>query len=295
MHIEKLKYFVDLYECKNFTETARRNFISQASISQYITSLEKEFDVVFFDRAVNPIQATLAGKLFYNNAKLLLKQYEETKTQIQNAIEIATPKLTLAYTSLNDLKLLLPFVIYLKKKSVLINIELEKVDCKDIESYLTKGIADLGLSFADEFPSDSLSRLVIKSGNYNALVSEGHPLFNNDFITLNELYKYPLLMLSEESMGESFLVMKERSLEDGYFPNIARTVDDFEEGFFYILSERLIGFATEDYNLERLDGVIRSIPIEGSKHTYEIVLAYQQNNDNQALQSFVQQLKTYLS
>jgi DNA-binding transcriptional LysR family regulator len=295
MHIEKLKYFVDLYECKNFTETARRNFISQASISQYITSLEKEFDVVFFDRAVNPIQATLAGKLFYNNAKLLLKQYEETKTQIQNAIEIATPKLTLAYTSLNDLKLLLPFVTYLKKKSVLINIELEKVDCKDIESYLTKGIADLGLSFADEFPSDSLSRLVIKSGNYNALVSEGHPLFNNDFITLNELYKYPLLMLSEESMGESFLVMKERSLEDGYFPNIARTVDDFEEGFFYILSEQLIGFATEDYNLERLDGVIRSIPIEGSKHTYEIVLAYQQKNDNQAIQSFVQQLKTYLS
>lgn len=45
MHIEKLKYFIDLYECRNYIETARKNFISQASISQYISSLEKEFNL----------------------------------------------------------------------------------------------------------------------------------------------------------------------------------------------------------------------------------------------------------
>ncbi|MBZ2155667.1 LysR family transcriptional regulator [Streptococcus anginosus] len=75
MHIEKLKYFIDLYECRNYTETAKKNFISQATISQYISSLEKEFDTKFFDRTVSPIQPTLSGKLFYNNAKLLLKQF----------------------------------------------------------------------------------------------------------------------------------------------------------------------------------------------------------------------------
>lgn len=69
MHIEKLKYFIDLYECRNYIETARKNFISQASISQYISSLEKEFNTKFFDRSVTPIQPTLAGKMLYNNAK----------------------------------------------------------------------------------------------------------------------------------------------------------------------------------------------------------------------------------
>ncbi|MCF2666314.1 LysR family transcriptional regulator, partial [Streptococcus alactolyticus] len=44
-------------------------FISQASISQYISSLEKEFNTKFFDRSVTPIQPTLAGKMLYNNAK----------------------------------------------------------------------------------------------------------------------------------------------------------------------------------------------------------------------------------
>lgn len=64
MHIEKLKYFIDLYECRNYIETARKNFISQASISQYISSLEKEFNTKFFDRSVTPIQPTLAGKCY---------------------------------------------------------------------------------------------------------------------------------------------------------------------------------------------------------------------------------------
>lgn len=295
MHIEKLKYFVDLYECRNYTETARKNFISQATISQYISTLEKEFDTKFFDRSVSPIQPTLSGKLFYNNAKLLLKQFDETKTQIKNSIEIGVPKLTLAYTSLYDLKLLLPFIANLKLSGEELNIDLEKVDCKDVESYVTKGLADIGLSFSEEFQHETLASVSIKSGHYNALVSVGHPLFEREKISVGDLYKFPLLMLSEERMGESYLTMKQRSMDDGYFPNIARSVDEFEEGVFYILSEQLIGFGTEDYDLEQLNGVIRSIPIEGSQHTYDIVLAYLRETSNKTLISFLERLSKYLS
>ncbi|MDO4903310.1 MAG: LysR family transcriptional regulator [Limosilactobacillus sp.] len=294
MHIEKLRYFVDLYECRSFTKTARKNFISQASISQFITSLEKEFETPLFNRNVTPIQPTIAGKLLYNNAKLLLKQYDETKIQIKNTIENMVPRLSMAYTSLNDLKLLLPFITYLKQKHFTVNVELEKVECKDVQSYVTKGIADFGLSFGEEFSSESLSKLVVKSGTYHAIVAEGHPLFDHSIIDVSELYKYPLLMLSKESMGESFYIMRDRSLQDGYLPNIARTVDDFEEGFFYILTEDLVGFATENYNLAQLDGIVRSIPIDSKHHTYQIELAYLKDNKNRALEDFCAMLKEWL-
>ena len=45
MHIEKIKYFLDLYDCGSYTETARRNYISQTAVSQFIHSLEQEFQV----------------------------------------------------------------------------------------------------------------------------------------------------------------------------------------------------------------------------------------------------------
>ncbi|WP_404520652.1 MULTISPECIES: LysR family transcriptional regulator [unclassified Paenibacillus] len=31
-----MKYFIDLVECRNFTETAKKNFVSQTTISQQI-------------------------------------------------------------------------------------------------------------------------------------------------------------------------------------------------------------------------------------------------------------------
>lgn len=293
MHIEKLNYFVDLYDCGSFSKTAKKNYISQASISQYITSLENEFEVKLFDRSRTPIEPKTFGKVFYQQAKLLLRQFDETKSQLASIKKLERPTLSLGYTSLNDLKIILPYIIYLKDKQINLEVELEKVDCKNIESYVEKGLCDLGLSFTDEFSREYVKKYILKSGNYHALVGYGHPLFNNKLIKVEELYQYPLLMLSEESLGESYWKMQERSIEDGYFPNVSRTVTDFEEGFFFIISDQLIGFGTDDYNLDNLNGLIRSIPIEGSNHTYDIVLTYLEDYKKPIIEQFIKHLNSY--
>ena len=51
MKIEKLKYFIDLYETGSFTQTAKINYISQTSVTQFIYSLEEEFQVKLFNRS----------------------------------------------------------------------------------------------------------------------------------------------------------------------------------------------------------------------------------------------------
>ena len=61
MKIEKLPYFIDLYETRSYTKTARNNYISQTSVTQFINSLEEELQVKLFDRTTLPIQPTAAG------------------------------------------------------------------------------------------------------------------------------------------------------------------------------------------------------------------------------------------
>lgn len=39
MNFDKIKYFIDLVECRNSTETARKNFVSQTTISLQIASI----------------------------------------------------------------------------------------------------------------------------------------------------------------------------------------------------------------------------------------------------------------
>ncbi|WP_418026896.1 LysR family transcriptional regulator [Paenibacillus sp. JJ1722] len=58
MNLKRIKYFIDLVECRNFTETAKKNFVSQTTISQQIASLENEFNIQLIDRKQIPIEPT---------------------------------------------------------------------------------------------------------------------------------------------------------------------------------------------------------------------------------------------
>lgn len=64
MNIKRIKYFIDLVECRNFTETAKKNFVSQTTVSQQIAALEDEFNTQLIDRKQIPIEPTKAGWLF---------------------------------------------------------------------------------------------------------------------------------------------------------------------------------------------------------------------------------------
>ena len=47
-----LEYFLVAAEELNFTRAAKKLFISQQSLSNHISNLEKEFDVILFNRCL---------------------------------------------------------------------------------------------------------------------------------------------------------------------------------------------------------------------------------------------------
>ena len=56
-----LEYFLVAAEELNFTRAARKLYISQQSLSNHISNLEKEFDVILFNRT-SPLTLTYAGR-----------------------------------------------------------------------------------------------------------------------------------------------------------------------------------------------------------------------------------------
>lgn len=97
MNLKRIKYFIDLVECRNFTETAKKNFVSQTTISQQIASLENEFNIQLIDRKQIPIEPTKAGWLFYAEAVVLWKQYNHMKTSMENFQKYNTQLLSIEY------------------------------------------------------------------------------------------------------------------------------------------------------------------------------------------------------
>ena len=61
MNLLSLYYFVELAKELHVTNTAQKLYISQQSLSNHISNLEKEFDVILFNRTL-PLTLTYAGQ-----------------------------------------------------------------------------------------------------------------------------------------------------------------------------------------------------------------------------------------
>ena len=72
-----LEYFLVAAEELNFTRAARKLYISQQSLSNHISNLEKEFDVILFNRT-SPLTLTYAGRALKTRARELLDLRDET-------------------------------------------------------------------------------------------------------------------------------------------------------------------------------------------------------------------------
>lgn len=289
MHIDKLKYYIDLYECKNFTETAKKNFISQAALSQFISSLEKQFGLSLFDRSQTPIKPTAAGTSLYEESKILYKQYEYMLERMDRIKTESMPALRIAYSSPVDIQALLPIVSRFKESYPDAELKLNRITLKEADEYISKELCDLVVSFSTEFIENKHTKFkVLKEGRYMAVVGKGHDLFDKNVITTEELYKYPLIMLSKEVIGNLYDKMLERVKEDGFKPIIEKTVDDIESEMFSIITDGFIGFAPESQSLSDFGDSIKMIPIEGSSHKYCIAACYLKENKNQTLKAFLE-------
>ncbi len=289
MHIEEIKYFLDLYDCGSYTETARRNYISQTAVSQFIHSLEQEFQVQLFDRSVTPVAATQAGNLFYREASVLWEQYAGMKEKMLNFRKNQAQTLRIAYASVVEIHVLLPFIRKLKEKYPGTELLLSKVRMKDISGHLLKNVCDAAICLDSAFAGCSGIRSVqLHSGFYRVLAGEGHPLFDAPQITMDELYRYPLIMLSREAIGGSYQIMLEKTRQAGYQPDIVKNVMDLETEIFSIITEKLIGFAPDIFPVHDFEGHLRLIPVMDFNHSYTLEAAYLKTNENPAVREFLE-------
>lgn len=285
MHIEKLKYYIDLYECRSFTKAAKKNYISQASLSQFISSLEQEYDSTLFDRKNTPIIPTHKGTIFYEQAKLILKQYEH----LQESMQEAMPSLHIGYTSFEDLKFLLRYIPLFNEHYPEIKIDLDKVLIKDINETINSHVYDCILSFTHTFDEEGMVSETLAEGKYGVIVGKGHPLYDHQSISIDELYNYQIIMLSRNQIGDSYDEFLRRCRElDGYESIIAKTVDDLDTEMFYIITEHLLGFVPTADIVNSYQGAIHYIPINDTHHTYRICAGYSKNTTNVSLRRFIE-------
>lgn len=72
MNEKDFQYILTVAQCGSFSRASEILYVSQPSLSRYISTLEKRLGTALFDRSTTPVQLTESGTIFCNYGKKIL-------------------------------------------------------------------------------------------------------------------------------------------------------------------------------------------------------------------------------
>ncbi|SHH09662.1 DNA-binding transcriptional regulator, LysR family [Anaerosphaera aminiphila DSM 21120] len=204
MEFREFEYIITVAKYQSFTKAAEKLYVSQPTISQTITNVEKKLNVKLFDRSCFPIKLTYSGERYVEIAKEiislkdnLLKELSDINNGEQGKIRLGTPTERAAHV--------IPLVIgdfkreYPKYEVVVIENSSKNLRKMLVEKevdilLLPQKEQEIDLDIEDEFIYEEKLLLAAKKGLVKSEDLIGN--YKNVFPVKN-INKYPLIMLKK--------------------------------------------------------------------------------------------------
>lgn len=148
MDSKYLEYILAIAQNKNMTKAAKELYVSQSSLSQYLTKLEQELDTPLFFRAKNELTLTPAGQLYVEAARQIIqiqKQLYHNISALENKGQI-----TVGVTSQFGLRVLSEIIPEFKKIYPEFSIEITETSLPALTKLLLDESIDLGIMAANQ-------------------------------------------------------------------------------------------------------------------------------------------------
>lgn len=195
---DKIKTFVKVVECQNYTQAANLLHLTQPAVTQHIKALESYYQHKLIDHPHKSFRLTKAGEMLYNYARIQIHNEALFEERI---IMHSTPLTIGATLSIADYyipTLLAPVLVSSKQEYQIIVANTQKliqemmngkVECAFIEGHFDAELFDYHL-FREE--------------RFIPVVRRTHPLANRT-ISFGDLFPYPLFIREKGSGTRAIL------------------------------------------------------------------------------------------
>ena len=193
MEDHRLKAFCLVIEMKSFSKAAEAKFITQSAMSHLIKNLEDELGVKLINRKGKALTPTPAGRIFYEHAKQILKQYNKLKNDIYFAVQKINGQLYIGASNTAAIYLL-PQVFYnFSKVYPEVQIELSVSNTERIMHDLHEGKIDIGI-VEGEIKDPKVFLEDIAEDEIVIIASEDNPLTKKKSLKPHDLTSQPFIM-----------------------------------------------------------------------------------------------------
>ena len=186
VNFKQLEYFTDLAQTLNYTETARRLYVSQTAITKQIQNLEQELNAVLFDRTKKHVSLTATGKIFYAEAQKILEQARSARKHLESFQRGEKGILKIGFLKDSDFEMMRSLVTGFHERYPDIRLELGGHIRKDLEDLLDSGELDVILNI-DASDTPDFRKVFLKKFPLVAVVHRDHPLALEERICADDL------------------------------------------------------------------------------------------------------------
>ena len=215
MTLQQLRYVIAVAETGTITEAANRLYISQPSLTNAIHELEKEMNVVIFNRTNKGITLSKEGEDFLGYARQVLEQATILEDRYKGSgggkkqFCVSTQHYSFAVNAFVDL-----IKTYGQEEY---DFSLRETQTYEIIEDVAKMKSEIGILFQNDFNEAVIGKLLrshdlefhlLFVAKPHVFISRKHPLAGKDVITNEELEQYPYLSF-EQGEHNSFYFSEE--------------------------------------------------------------------------------------
>lgn len=196
MTIRSLEILMAIVECGNMSKAAAKLNITQSSVSQTVSDIEKEYGVLLFDRLKNGLHLTAVGSDVVSYARNILNLETEMRSTLMHDSRNARIRIGASVTVGSSL--IKKMVAELSASDQYFNYSVLIGNTRLIEKKILSNDLDIGY-VEGEITSDDLRSEVIIDDKLVLACSPKHAFYGRESITLRDLDNIPLILREEGS------------------------------------------------------------------------------------------------
>lgn len=194
VEVRHLRYLIAVAEAGSFSRAADRLGVSQPNISQQMRDLETALRVDLFQRRGKRILLTLAGGIFQEYARAILRQFENLLQDLSVEPGEMRGALHLGVVPILNVALIPPLLGMFTSTHPRVSLNVEEISSTEIETALEEGRMDVGLGFLTRH-SPNLRYERLCTDQFALIVHSSHPWARRRMIELSELHQERILQL----------------------------------------------------------------------------------------------------
>lgn len=295
MDINQIKCFISVAQTLNFSEAARRNFVSQSTVSRYISDLEKEFGVQLFTRSHRDVIITNEGKTLLPYAIEMVATLDKAKHVIKQMRNGGTGKLTIG-CDITSMSFPSRCIADFNAKYPNITIELKHIDNADRSQAIVSGEYDFCFMPRDMVPeSSAIETVATHTEPLVAVAAKTGEFRTKKSISLGMLSDDKLVLLSESSAPILYMEIMDLLHTFHISPNIESTYDDLVSLYVAVLSGMGISIIPQSLAAFTASDRVAVMSIDDADTSVAYVMAWAKSISNPVAKLFIETVSGYVT